>query len=685
INIGADLGASRTIYGPRSFDGKNYIVQITPATHLGLGTYPVDSPDYEALCFIGDGPGVRMAAPFPTADYVLTTGSYNNDLFSRFDPNLAIESRVFAATPATRPNSFDWVDDDTIIYGSYLSGLRTNLYLADINAEPFTVTPNAMWNANGYVTTPATVRIRGVRVGDVYSNYAYYGDAEVRNNAGFWAINLATGVSTKLGELDYVSGDHSWGLFTVKEVDGYLYVHTTDDGIYIYNMIDATTLGTLHSRYTKNLLDILSEDTETKWGFDVVSGGARMLLSAGDGRVIEFGLPRVDAGDDQVVMWPDEAITLQLDATIVWHIGEPNPPDLVITWSQLEGPSTALFDPCNTEDTSVTFDAPGLYKLNIRVAQGEDIVNDEISVRVKTETDDRLVAHWDFEEGSGLTVNDDSANNNTGDLAGNYEPNWVSGWIKTPPATTNMALEFYGESPTKESYVKITTDLAAADPNLNNLQQEITLSAWVKINDTLSEYPVILAKGIDSWRMGVMTTEDERNNSIYFTCQGLGIQSVYSNAKLNDGYWHNVVGTWDGTTQSLYIDGILDNSQLNWGQINTNDLPATIGARAISATEAERSWNGLIDDVRIYSYAIPLTKAEGGDDSVEGLYEMGLPLCYGDILDGDFNENCYIDLLDFGALSASWMDSYGMDDLAALAANWLSCNHPLDPECELPF
>ena len=182
-----------------------------------------------------------------------------------------------------------------------------------------------------------------------------------------------------------------------------------------------------------------------------------------------------------------------------------------------------------------------------------------------------------------------------------------------------------------------------------------------------------------------MTTEDERNNSIYFTCQGLGIQSVYSNAKLNDGYWHNVVGTWDGTTQSLYIDGILDNSQLNWGQINTNDLPATIGARAISATEAERSWNGLIDDVRIYSYAIPLTKAEGGDDSVEGLYEMGLPLCYGDILDGDFNENCYIDLLDFGVLSASWMDSYGMDDLAALAGNWLSCNHPLDPECELPF
>ena len=57
-----------------------------------------------------------------------------------------------------------------------------------------------------------------------------------------------------------------------------------------------------------------------------------------------------------------------------------------------------------------------------------------------------------------------------------------------------------------------------------------------------------------------------------------------------------------------------------------------------------------------------LTKAEGGDDSIEGLYDMGLPLCYGNFLDGDFNEDCYIDLLDFGVLSTDWMDGYSLDD-----------------------
>ena len=178
------------------------------------------------------------------------------------------------------------MDDDTIIHTSYKSGLRTNLYLTDIKADPFQVTANTSWNANGYVTTGPTTRIRNVRVGDVYRGYAYYGDSGVKT-AGFWAINLATGVSTRLGAVD-VTGDGSWGVWTVKEVDGFLYVHTTHDGVYVYNMTDATTLGTLHTRYTKERLDALAEATNPNWGFDVVDEGARMLLSAGLGKVIEI-------------------------------------------------------------------------------------------------------------------------------------------------------------------------------------------------------------------------------------------------------------------------------------------------------------------------------------------------------------------------------------------------------------
>ena len=318
IDIGKELISSSSMYNPRSFSEKNYIVQIN-APQRGVGCYPAGSANYEALANIGDGAELRMAGAFQAADYVLLSGGADNDYFSRIDPNLNLDTRILATNLDVRPSSYDWVDDNTIIHNSYKSGLRTNLYLTDINPDPFQVTTNTSWNASGYVTTGATARIRNVRVGDIYSGYAYYGDAGI-NTAGFYVIDLATGVSTQLGTLE-VTGDGSWGLWTVKEVDGFLYIHTTHDGIYIYNMTDATTLGTLHTRYTKDKFDTLAEDTNPNWGFDVVDGGARMLLSAGRGRVIEIIDSRiadapnptngsVDVRQTSILSWsPGEAAT----------------------------------------------------------------------------------------------------------------------------------------------------------------------------------------------------------------------------------------------------------------------------------------------------------------------------------------------------------------------------------------
>jgi hypothetical protein len=315
IDIGKELVNSSSMYNPRSFDGKNYVVQIN-SPQRGTGCYPVGSSIYEAIADIGDGAELRMAGAFPAAGYVLFSGGADNDYFSRIDPNLNLDTRVLATNLDVRPSSFDWVDDDTIIHNSYKSGLRSNLYLTDVNPEPFQVAANTSWNANGYVTTGATARIRNVRVGDIYNGYAYYGDAGV-NTAGFWAIDLATGVSTQLGTIN-VTGDGSWGLWTVKEVNGFLYVHTTHDGINIYNMTNATTLGALHTTYTKDELDALAEDTNPNWGFDVVDDGARMLLSAGVGRVIEIVDSRIADAPDP----PNGAVDVKQTSILSWSPGE---------------------------------------------------------------------------------------------------------------------------------------------------------------------------------------------------------------------------------------------------------------------------------------------------------------------------------------------------------------------------
>jgi hypothetical protein len=315
IDLGKELAAPNSMYNPRSFGGKNYVVQIN-RPHCGAGCCPADSTVYEALANIADGAESRMAGAFPSADYVLLAGGAGNDYFSRIDPNLDVDSRVFATDLAVIPSSYDWVDSDTIIHNSYKSGLRTNLYLTDVTPDPFQVAANTSWNANGYVTTGATTRIRNVRVGDLYRGYAYYGDSGA-TIAGFWAIDLTTGVSTRLGTID-ATGDGSWGLWTVKEVDGFLYVHTTHDGVYVYTMTGATTLGTLHTRYTKDQLNALAQATNPNWGFDVVDGGARMLLSAGLGKVIEIIDSRTAAAPDP----QNGAVDVTQTPVLAWSAGE---------------------------------------------------------------------------------------------------------------------------------------------------------------------------------------------------------------------------------------------------------------------------------------------------------------------------------------------------------------------------
>jgi hypothetical protein len=67
---------------------------------------------------------------------------------------------------------------------------------------------------------------------------------------------------------------------------------------------------------------------------------------------------------------------------------------------------------------------------------------------------------------------------------------------------------------------------------------------------------------------------------------------------VNDGRWHHVAAVYDGARVSLYADGRLDMSVEAAGTTRTNDYKVFIGA---NAEKPGRNWNGLIDDVRIYS------------------------------------------------------------------------------------
>jgi concanavalin A-like lectin/glucanase superfamily protein len=314
-----------------------------------------------------------------------------------------------------------------------------------------------------------------------------------------------------------------------------------------------------------------------------------------DGLVVgefEFNFPpQVGAGSCQSLLWTE---TAQLCAAVSDDGNPADPGEVTLTWSQISGPGTADFTDTTIEDPCVTFDAAGTYELRLSADDGEKDACDVVVILARA--GNNLVAHWAFDDDSGTTVLD-SVGNNDGTLAGE-DPNWVSGWVGSG------ALEFYGEvAPylVQHSYVDITIG-SAPDPNLNNLQFGISLAAWVKVSDIQGWHPIIIAKGNNSWQMG-LSTEDPVGR-LYVSYEGTEGTSVYSTTLLNDGYWHHVVGVYDGAMSYVYVDGRLEGSSERTGLIDINDLPVTIGARATSATEVERSWNGLIDDVRVYDYGI---------------------------------------------------------------------------------
>ncbi len=194
-----------------------------------------------------------------------------------------------------------------------------------------------------------------------------------------------------------------------------------------------------------------------------------------------------------------------------------------------------------------------------------------------------LVAWYKFDEGSGDAVADSGP---TGiDGAAHGDPSWSDGAL-------GKALVFDGN----DAYVNL-----GKNPKFD-ISNQITVAAWIKVNAFDKKWQTIIAKGDSSWRLQRNAGKD----TLQFSCTGLpvpgsGFGSINGKTNVNDGQWHHVTGTYDSSIISLYIDGRQDVSADVKGLIKTNDREVYIGE---NVEKPERFWNGLIDDVRVYNYAL---------------------------------------------------------------------------------
>jgi hypothetical protein len=218
-----------------------------------------------------------------------------------------------------------------------------------------------------------------------------------------------------------------------------------------------------------------------------------------------------------------------------------------------------------------------------------------------------LVGSWDFNEGSGSTAADSTANANAGTLTGFADATFTSMW--TTNAWLNTAILF-NQNGENTDYVNVpdSTSLNSLDVN-----HTWTVAAWVKgsvAGGSQVNNAGIVCKGnlnregYSLYMSGGKFTGNQRNAA------GTGGQSVSANFTPAANVWYHAAVTFTTAGGSskiqmvMYINGT---NNANGPQntyttaYSTAGLPLTIGSRADAGGGMTLPFQGTIDGVRIYN------------------------------------------------------------------------------------
>ncbi|MDD3531989.1 MAG: LamG domain-containing protein, partial [Candidatus Shapirobacteria bacterium] len=231
------------------------------------------------------------------------------------------------------------------------------------------------------------------------------------------------------------------------------------------------------------------------------------------------------------------------------------------------------------------------------------------------------VGHWRFDECQGTTAYDVSGNDNHGTInIGASTPQTSAGtctsgnsahaWYNGQEGRINSAMNFDG-----------VDDYSLVNDNtiLDIENDKLTVGAWVyRKGNGASTAGYILSKSDNAATNHQYGLYYQNTGAFCYMIMN-SANACFSNSSIVDNQWHHVAMTYDRSSSQikLFINGQLKDT----GTVN-NDIVGTssnvyIGCRGNSPPSTNHHFNGLIDDVRIYNYALT-------DDQIKTLYNDGV-------------------------------------------------------------
>lgn len=208
--------------------------------------------------------------------------------------------------------------------------------------------------------------------------------------------------------------------------------------------------------------------------------------------------------------------------------------------------------------------------------------------------EESLISYWKLDESDGTSAADSHGTNN-GTMTNAV---WGSGVV-------GNCLNFNGI----EGNVKIINT-----PELNPVNS-ITMMAWARTQANLT--CKIAQKGDwdghgigqgkwDGWNVGIRTND----NVSHLIHWGGGLPV------LNE--WYHLAMTYDGATLKMYVNGQLRNSAPVTGNLKINTRDFSIG----SDNNAQKFFNGSIDEVKIYGTALSQTEIQANYNHAEEITDQ---------------------------------------------------------------
>lgn len=392
----------------------------------------------------------------------------------------------------------------------------------------------------------------------------------------FQAMSLDVGDIDKDGDIDVVAGSHNGnGEVTIYEnVDG--------GSSWISHVVDAGEAGFDHHDGTQ------LRDMDSDGDLDIISLGFRdstvvIYENTSSGGVLPpVGAPPVaDAGPNQTVVDQDNDgfAAVSLDGS-----GSSDPDGTIVSYEWFEG-----VVPVATGESPLTSLPLGQHVLTLRVSDNDgNFDTNFVTLIVVPESGPpsaSLIAHWKFDESSGLIAADSVAFSD-GTLVNGPAWNPSQGRI-------DGALEFDG------------VDDSVELPPLDIAGSAMTIAFWFRADDFEVPYARFISKAVgkdneDHFWM-VSTNSSGSNTTLRFRLKtGLSTTKLVDDTPLSTGVWTHVAVSYDGSWMRIYLDGVEVASSAKSGDLATDpEVPVALGNQPSPAPT--EPFDGLLDEVRIYS------------------------------------------------------------------------------------